>query len=110
MADDDGKKDDCTSKDELMAGPPLPGGARPYVRHRADHSIQTGIMRPVAEGESLGEGAFTLEHIEGDRYAVEEVFPEQASDGSKGPAKVNSKAFRDNWDTIFGKKVSVGQA
>ena len=105
MADDDGKKD---STDELMAGPPLPGGARPYVRHRADHSIQTGIMRPVAEGESLGEGTFTLDHIEGDRYAVQEVFPEQ--EGAKGPAKVNSKAFRDNWDTIFGKKVPVGQA
>lgn len=26
------------------------------------------------------------------------------------PSKVNSKAYRDNWDTIFGKKAVVGDA
>ncbi len=27
-----------------------------------------------------------------------------------GPAMVNSDAFREGWDTIFGKKQTVGQA
>lgn len=27
-----------------------------------------------------------------------------------GPAKVNSRAYRENWGTIFGKKATVGEA
>lgn len=30
--------------------------------------------------------------------------------GCKGPAKVNSDAYRSGWDSIFGKKQAVGQA
>lgn len=29
---------------------------------------------------------------------------------TKGPAKVNSQAFRSNWENIFGQRQTVGQA
>jgi hypothetical protein len=111
MADDDTKKGCGTTGDELMAGPVLPGGYRPFVRHKADHEIVAGLMRPVKEGEMLHEGAFHLEHKEGDRYKVTDVFDgtKPASLSTKGPAKVATPAYRANYDAIFGKP-TVGQA
>ncbi len=116
--DDNAKKPEptpCQSPDELVAGPALPDGARPFVRHTADHKIQAGIMRPVVEGEPLYNGAFALEHKEGDLYRVHEVTPHKADaatddGGHKGPARVNSRAYQSGWDAIFGKKATVGQA
>lgn len=36
--------------------------------------------------------------------------PPWESTACKGPAKVNSKAYRDNYDSIFGKKLPRGEA
>jgi len=109
MADDDSKKGDCTAHDELIAGPVLPGGVRPFIRHTKDHQICSGIMRPVREGEPLYEGAVHLEHKQGDTYKVTDIFEPPAEATSKGPAKVNSRAYRANYDAIFGNR-TVGQA
>ena len=102
MADE--KNPSCPAGDELQAGPDLGDGSRPFVRHTADHKIVVGIMTPAQEGQPImAQGAFALEQIEGttDRFRVEEV-PTTGS-GTKGPAKVNSRAFRENFDSIFGK-------
>lgn len=101
MADD--KKPTCPAGDELRAGPDLGNGSRPFVRHTADHKIEMGVMTPVKEGQPILPGAFHLESIPGtDRYKVEGALP--ASESAKGPAKVNSGAYRDGWDGIFGKR------
>jgi hypothetical protein len=103
----------CPSGDELRAGPDLGDGSRPFVRHTADHKIIAGIMTPAPaqEGQPMASGAFHLEHIDGDRYKVEELPTGHVPDaGTKGPAKVNSRAFRENFDSIFGKKIPVGEA
>lgn len=110
MADDE-KKGDCSTGDELQAGPELPGGFRPFVRHTADHTIQAGVMKKIEEGEPIYDNALYLKPIEGDRFEVVGTFQKDASSTAKsGPAKVNTKAYRDNWDNIFGKKSTVGQA
>jgi hypothetical protein len=111
MDDDETKKGCQVMGDELMAGPELPGGARPYIRHTADHKITSGIMRPVKEGEMLYDGAFQLEHKEGPIFKVSDVFDSKASAPvNKGPAKVATPAYRSNYDNIFGKKTATGQA
>jgi len=111
MADDDSKKGCGIEGDELMAGPELPGGARPYIRHTPDHQFQAGVMRPVREGEALYDGAFHLEHKDGPIYRVTDLYSKsEATLGHKGPANVTSPAFRENYDNIFGKKVAVGSA
>jgi hypothetical protein len=66
-------------------------------------------MTPMKEGQPIPAGAFHIEQIAGtQRFKVEEVGG--VSGSTKGPAKVNSQAFRNNWDGIFGKKQVVGEA
>jgi hypothetical protein len=110
MADDE-KKGDCSTGDELQAGPELPGGFRPFVRHTSDHTIQTGVMKKIEEGEPIYDNAMYLKPLDGNRFEVVSELRKDAEATTKsGPAKVNTKAYRDNWDGIFGKKTAVGQA
>ena len=111
---DDDKK--YPSGDELVAGPEIGNGSRLFVRHTADHKVMAGVMSPVREGQPLMPGAFNLEPIEGtDRFKVEDLpsMPvprmEAAAAAPKGPAKVNSAAYKSGWDNVFGKQV-VGEA
>lgn len=111
MADDDSKDGPCDTGDELQMGPDLGNGTRPFLRHTADHQLVGGILRPCPEGKPLLPGAVRVTpkpgacpHI----FNVEEVYPVVAS--KSGPAKVNSKKYRENYDTIFGGKTPVGDA
>ena len=36
--------------------------------------------------------------------------PSRPTESRKGPAKVNSRAYTDGWDRIFGKKADLGEA
>lgn len=99
------KEPPCVCGDELQAGPDLGDGSHVYVRHTADHDIQMGTLHPIREGQPIPEGSMHLTPIgETGRYRVEPI----PTSASKGPAKVNSRAYRDNWDSIFGQKMSVG--
>lgn len=60
------------------------------VRHGPDCPV-TKAFREVAE-EMIGKAG------------------EEANSENAGPAKYNSKAYRQGWDNIFGKKTEVGQA
>lgn len=93
----------CSEGDSLVAGPERPDGYRPFVRHRADCEVISGIMRPVREGEPLNGNVFCVKQ-RGDTniYDVEDVQIPSPTEG-KGPAKVNSAAFRKGWDSIFGR-------
>jgi hypothetical protein len=111
---------ECDGKDTLVAGPPLSNGYRPFIRHKADHSVIEGIMRPVREGENLTHGVMAIQsRNDGTPICdVEEVsipgLPAsdaccECSEGHDGPARVTTDKYRNGWDRIFGGKI-VGQA
>ncbi len=105
----DPKPKSCEGEDALVAGPQLPNGFRPFIRHRADHSIQKGLMRPIQDGEPIHDGAFYLERRgDSEVYDVRDEFVMPKS--GKGPAKVSTPAFRQGWDRIFGTKLETPEA
>jgi hypothetical protein len=97
----------CQGDEFVIPGPPLPGGARMCLHHGTDHTVRTGVMKPMEDGKPIEEDAILLEQREGTGlYNV----VGSVSDLKKGPSKVNSPAFRDGWDRIFGKPATVGKA
>lgn len=107
MADDEnGKKGGCPGEDRLIIGPQLPDGSYTYVRHTEDHAIEGGAFRQHPAGEPLGDDSFRLIPRGDGQYAVRPAVDNPA----KGPAKVATKAYREGWDSIFGKRMPVGEA
>jgi hypothetical protein len=110
MADDN---DECPGKgkDLVRLGDPVGERVCPFIRHKADCSIQTGFLRKARDGEPLSAGAVQLGNPQGDGVyeVLDEVAPVVALDHS-GPAQVASDAYRDGWDGIFGKRQPVGEA
>jgi len=88
------------SEDVVALGYTLPNGDIPFVRQR-ENVIEAGTARIVREGEPLGEAEVVrLEPNEdGLTYRAQPLY-----DGRKGPTKVNSNAFRNGWDAVFGNK------
>src|SRR5580692_6001817 len=116
MADDKGSKkagEGCLGGggDVMSVGPNL-GGICPFVRHHADHTIETGMARIAGPGEPpSSENSLFLTHQEGGLFKVQPMVRGGSDTGTtKGPAKVSTPAFREGWDNIFGKKTPVGQA
>ena len=118
MADDDNgsKKPNlgpaehaCPKGDVISVGPNL-GGVCPFVRHLPDHTIETGLAKIVGPDEvPTSQNPLFLEHRQGNVFNVKPL-SKGGSDSPKGPAKVNSPAFKSGWDNIFGSKAPVGQA
>lgn len=104
--------------DRMILGPDLGGGSRPCVRHLPDHSIQTGIVRPLEDGKPInGPGEILETRYDpkiGD-YEVRSVYilgrpsTQDAKPTSKGPPKVTSNEYRAGYDRIFGHQ-AVGEA
>jgi hypothetical protein len=94
------KNPSCQVLDVLRLGPELNDGrgSRIFIRHTADHRIQSGVLRPAKDGEPLmGESIFHLEASGAPgEYRVQDLY-----DG-RGPSKVTTPAYRDGWDSIFG--------
>jgi len=106
----DGEDDKKCCGDELIAGPELNGGMRPFVRHTADHQITAGLMGTAKEGQTVnGTELVQLTRIEGERYAVKSLYDDAPRQDRVGPSKIVSNKYRDGWDRIFGEK-TVGQA
>jgi hypothetical protein len=108
MADD---HDECPGKgkDLVRLGDPGDGRLCPFIRHRADCSVQTGFLRKVREGEPILAGAIELGNPQGNGvYEVLDEVPPMVRESS-GPAKVATDAYRNGWDGIFGKR-TVGEA
>ena len=88
-------------------GPELENGGRAALRVTKD-GINEGVMFREGEvpenckGEELTK--VKTERIAGPIYQVTEEIP------ISKPSKVNSRAYIDNWGTIFGKKTVVGDA
>jgi hypothetical protein len=95
-------------KDRLHVGPDL-GSGHIYVRERANGETSIGLASTDPSRLPTTSSVATIKHVEDNVYEVHDETVCNAP-GSKGPAKVNSREYRDNWDGIFGKKSAVGQA
>jgi hypothetical protein len=74
-----------------------------------DDNLSVGLLKHTEDGESMPDDACFITRMEGTPfYKIGESIAELKS-GAKGPAKVNSKSYRDGYDRIFGKQ-TVGQA
>ena len=77
-------------------GPLCRHGKAPALIRESDGKTRRCSVRPVREGEPLPTGSTTLFSKRADgSYAVDDIEVD-------GPAMVNSAAFRDGWDNIFG--------
>jgi hypothetical protein len=108
------KKEGCCG-DELIAGPELSNGLRPFIRHNSKHGMTGGLMKTAKNGQPVnGSELVQLTKIEGERYAVESLYDgmpltESTESDRSGPSKVVSNKYRDGWDRIFGSG-EIGQA
>ena len=98
--------DSKKSQDEyVMYGPPCcdEHRAMPCVRSR-NGKAEPGLLMPAGEDCDMPEGAeiVKLEHVGQGIARIAEVI--------KKPTMVNSQAFRNNYDSIFGCKQTVGEA
>ena len=108
MADE--KKADLPS-DVIVVGETLPNGDASFVRYREDEAgpvVQGGTLRvlsedPSEDGSDVDE-VVRLSHVTDNVYNVVETVRKG------GPAMVNSPAFRNGWETLFGNRQTVGQA
>lgn len=94
--------------DVAIPGPELPNGDRLCIAHH-NHETRIGVLQKMRPGEPLPDHAHLVSPIEGTpMYEIGESVADLKR-GGKGPAKVNSKAYREGYDRIFGKK-EIGQA
>ena len=104
------ENDKCSGKDHMTVGPEVSRNQRLFVRHRPDHTIEAGTLQVLKDGDPIDPSGETvrLNHVgPGDLYEVEPLYGSPSQ--SNGPAQVNSEAYLQGWDRIFGKPV-VGKA
>jgi len=115
------------AKDEIAFGPEVSPGVRLALRRQGD-AVKQGLVRPIRDGEPLqpGEelvtvGAPSGGYEEGRWHELTSIYKrertsdnEQTSDDGErnqsGPPQVETPAYREGYDRIFGKKPSVGLA
>lgn len=100
-----GEEDKKTGEDVAFLGPPAEGGGVHVVRHRPDHTWEAGVLRDVEDGRPLHGELVRLTQRDGPGYSVETLHGR-----GEGPAMVNSQAYKDGWENIFGQKVPAGEA
>lgn len=76
----------------------------PLLRIREDGSGSVGVLQPLKDGQPAPPGleVVHLEHQFGNVYRVQTLV------GGSGPAQVATKAYRDNYDSIFRQKAPDG--
>jgi len=101
------------SDDILHIGPPVnAAGGRAFYRVKKDGEVETGVANYIPEGEPLqpNQDILKVEHCgPGLAFRVKDEFSTDAKGNRSGPAQVNSEAFKDGWDRIFGSR-TVGVA
>jgi len=99
--------DNKEDKGFVVMGPELKTGGRAALRITKEGTREGVMFREGEAPDDCGGGELTrveTEKIAGAIYQVTSEVP------IGKPSKVNSKAFRDNWDGIFGNKRVVGDA
>lgn len=78
-----------------------------YTRTFEDGRVQHGRSIRLKDGDAIPPGVEVV-NVTGssadESYACETILD------ARGPARVNSNAFRQNWETIFGTKTAPGSA
>lgn len=87
----------------FVRGPSIDEHSNVGVRFTETGEVQIGRLYDSAEHAPEHSVGLSLQHENGPVYRV------VASEHS-GPSMVNSDCYRSNWDTIFGKKQTVGKA
>jgi hypothetical protein len=105
MSKDPKEPKDDSGEDFVHIGPPLPNGFAPCLRHRPDHTTEMALIGPTKEGESVDGEIISLSPREQGGFHVKVLH-----DNRKGPSKAVTRAYRNGWDNIFGKRQPVGQA
>ncbi len=75
------------------------GGTR-FIRHSPDHTITTGVIRPIKDGEPFSGDEIVRATPDGAGWLLESLYKPEGN----GPAKVNGPSFRSGWDRTFGGK------
>lgn len=100
------------SEDVLLVLEQADGGRLRGIRQR-EGQLELAELAPIAEGQPLSGELVRLSPREGHPVLldVQTLYqPEQTAPtveptpcaGHKGPARVNTEAFRDGWDRVFG--------
>lgn len=95
-------------RDILILGPAI-GSARACIRHRPDHSIETGLAQPLKDGVPIHGEVVQIQPLEEapgcyevkDHCSVSRTQPSPKP--AKGPAKVSSDQYRNGWERVYGK-------
>jgi hypothetical protein len=88
-----------TMKDNIVLG----------IRKRGGKS-ELAAVTPIQEGkpipkEFVEHGEFVKATLRDEETVLDlEAYGEEKNEGSKGPAKYNTKRFRAGYDAVFGKK------
>lgn len=73
----------------------------------AGTDVELVYIKPVTEGQSILPGQNVIHYekdAEGPLYSYEHLTGSTPT--SSGPARVNSRAYRNGWDEIFGQKTT----
>lgn len=92
----------------LRIGAIAPNGVAHADYETADGETGCGYLRPVHDGKPMQPGERLLDvHAEGHegKRPVKEIYR-----APRGPARVNSDAYRVGYDAVFGKKGEAGRA
>lgn len=94
---------DKEDKDLLVMGPELSSGARAVLKITKDE-VYAGSVYPEDKAPEEANTRITTKSLGGSVYEIVSEEP------IGKPARVNSRAFRENWDTIFGQQSVIGSA
>lgn len=100
-------KDDHTRDAVLQPLGTCPGGHRHGVLWEKDGTANVVTMEPAEAGSDPPEGVERLRFV-GHREGT--PFYDVQVTGRRGPAKVNSEAYKQAWERIFGNKTVEGEA
>lgn len=104
----------CDHGDKMFIGPEVLGtdGARLSVRHKADHTNEYALTRPLREGENIAGARVVFGRTEGNVMHITDELDLRggaATATGSGPPQVATEEYRDGWDRIFGAR-KVAQA
>lgn len=84
--------------DVVVLGPPTKDGEGVHVLRATEEKVEAGELRALKEGKPIHGEVLSLEP----RKDNPRVCDVRSSYRPKGPAKVNSQSYRDNWEETFG--------
>ncbi len=97
--------DPAPRRDVVLLGPKTSDGEGVHVLRARENRLETGELRNLVDGRPItGEIVKLSPREDNPRVCdVVERFEATPQPRTKGPAQVATRAYRDNWDEVFGK-------